>query len=307
MGHRPYREIRDSAPPEHNGDMAAMPDGTGPFSGSERVRDPALPVPEDTGPGHVQRSRWQLDDAIESSDLRALTRHVLHAILRRADVRTGRIPSQHQPSLKFLEKRTGLRHETLLRELNRAEAAGWLIRQRPNRASAQGGPGRGHRTHYTIVIPEKGPDPGPIAKGSGTRTASRPEKGPVSPGKGSGTRTTGRSEADLSLSPHAQLVSDRLPEAAPEEREMIVKRLESRAQVSFPAYLRRIGDADLKAMLEEIRAELQPHQGAARPPWCGTCTEDTRLRDLPDGRVTRCPDCHPLEAGSHRQDQGDLP
>jgi hypothetical protein len=111
----------------------------------------------------------------------------------------------------------------------------------------------------------------------------------------------------ISLSPYAQLVSDRLPEATPEEREMILKRIEAQEPKSFPAYFRSIPDADLKAMLEEIRGQPRPRQAAVKPPWCGACDEDTRLRELPDGRVTRCPDCHPRKAGGSRQDQGGLP
>lgn len=45
-----------------------------------------------------------------------------------------------------------------------------------------------------------------------------------------------------------------------------------------------------------------PPQGAAngtqRPAWCGQCDEPTRHLELPDGRPTRCPDCHPLRTQS---------
>ncbi|MEU6034011.1 hypothetical protein ABZ801_01235 [Actinomadura sp. NPDC047616] len=34
----------------------------------------------------------------------------------------------------------------------------------------------------------------------------------------------------------------------------------------------------------------------ARPPWCGQCdAETTRMVELGDGRLARCPDCHPKE------------
>jgi hypothetical protein len=33
---------------------------------------------------------------------------------------------------------------------------------------------------------------------------------------------------------------------------------------------------------------------AARPPWCGTCDPRTRQVELADGRVKRCPYCHPM-------------
>lgn len=30
-----------------------------------------------------------------------------------------------------------------------------------------------------------------------------------------------------------------------------------------------------------------------RPPWCGTCDQRTRLHERADGRLERCPHCHP--------------
>lgn len=37
-----------------------------------------------------------------------------------------------------------------------------------------------------------------------------------------------------------------------------------------------------------------PANGRTSPPWCGDCDDDTRLREQDDGRVIRCPTCHPL-------------
>lgn len=37
-----------------------------------------------------------------------------------------------------------------------------------------------------------------------------------------------------------------------------------------------------------------PPRAPARPPWCGDCHEGTRLLDLDDQGVKRCPACHPL-------------
>ena len=36
-----------------------------------------------------------------------------------------------------------------------------------------------------------------------------------------------------------------------------------------------------------------PARQARWPAWCGSCHETTRLLELEDGRVQRCPDCHP--------------
>lgn len=42
----------------------------------------------------------------------------------------------------------------------------------------------------------------------------------------------------------------------------------------------------------------------AKPPWCGTCDERTRLIELTDERMARCKNCHPLahhELAQHRK------
>lgn len=77
---------------------------------------------------------------------------------------------------------------------------------------------------------------------------------------------------------------------------MVIRRIEDQAPKNFAAYVRKIPDVDLKAMLDEIRGELLPHQASGKPPWCGHCDETTRQIEQPDGRVSRCPDCHQLTA-----------
>lgn len=39
-----------------------------------------------------------------------------------------------------------------------------------------------------------------------------------------------------------------------------------------------------------------------RPPWCGQCSEDGRLVDLPNGACGRCPRCHPATQPGERHD-----
>lgn len=39
-----------------------------------------------------------------------------------------------------------------------------------------------------------------------------------------------------------------------------------------------------------------------RPPWCGECSEDGRLIDLPNGTAGRCPTCHPATQPGERHD-----
>jgi hypothetical protein len=51
---------------------------------------------------------------------------------------------------------------------------------------------------------------------------------------------------------------------------------------------------------ETRQPEPDGHEKPAsgRPPWCGQCHEPTRMVDLLDGRVARCPACHPLREES---------
>jgi hypothetical protein len=39
----------------------------------------------------------------------------------------------------------------------------------------------------------------------------------------------------------------------------------------------------------------KPAARPARPMWCGTCDEPTRMRETPEGAPYRCPVCHPLK------------
>jgi hypothetical protein len=53
--------------------------------------------------------------------------------------------------------------------------------------------------------------------------------------------------------------------------------------------------AVLRSRLSDIPDPPEGSQRPAeRPPWCGRCEEATRLFERPDGRLSRCPDCHPL-------------
>lgn len=120
--------------------------------------------------------RWILDDAIEASGLPVTTRHLMHTLLRGANVETGLIPDRYMPSLVILRRRTGMRHEVLLRELDRAERLGWLECEH-----SKGG--RGRRSRYRVVIPETipetGPAPGPVL----ATPETGPAPGPVKPRK----------------------------------------------------------------------------------------------------------------------------
>lgn len=53
---------------------------------------------------------------------------------------------------------------------------------------------------------------------------------------------------------------------------------------------------DLPALIAEGRTHhaVPPPSAPGRPPWCGACEEPTRLHENDQGRIARCPHCHPL-------------
>jgi DNA-binding MarR family transcriptional regulator len=91
--------------------------------------------------------RWQLQDAIEQSGLPHRVRHVLQALLHRADARTGIIPAGRMPTITDLVNATGLRRQDVGEALTYAVAKGWLRRER--------GGGPGNPTRYTVLLPSE--------------------------------------------------------------------------------------------------------------------------------------------------------
>jgi hypothetical protein len=234
--------------------------------------------------------------AIEHSDLPHKTRHLLVTLVYREDWKTGLIPEQFLPSLVTLEKVTGFRHETLLGELNRAENKGWLKRGR-----SKGG--RGHRTRYTVTVPQRGPDaaPFPAARtGPDAEPFGAGETGPVSSGNRSdpGTETGPhagpqliQSSTGLSL---GDLLAGRLPDISPDERENLAAWIIEQNSVRNPrAYLPTLPEDHLRGHLADLRKQVRDGPGAGpRPDWCGICDPQTRMREQePDGRPYPCPEC----------------
>lgn len=216
-----------------------------------------------------------------------------------------------------IREKAGMAPSSIRRALHRLGQRGFELRV-PISTGKDGRPiyaARGRSTDFYVPplpvrpAPERRSDPDEKALTSdqkGAQFSSKRRPDPSTPPL--------RSPQIPSLSPRAQLVSERLPEATPEERELIIKRIEAQNPKNFPAYFRSIPRDDLDAMLEEIRGQAQPGQAPPKPPWCGTCKEDTRLTELPDGRITRCPQCHPLAVGQAGngtakkiEDQGDQP
>lgn len=203
-----------------------------------------------------QPRRYLLDNAIEDSELPYRARHLLHTLLRRADVATGAIPDQFQPSLAALQNRTGFRHETLLRELNRLEKARWLIRDRR-------GPGRGRRTRYTVTVPENGPlsdqigtaENGPPADplNSGNRSAFAAGNGPHA---GPQLDRSTRSSIEARAADERKVIRRFLPGVTDDEIETIRNHPAVRQATKPAAYLTELGrNGDLAALLEQLAGE----------------------------------------------------
>lgn len=96
-------------------------------------------------------SRFEYERAVRSSDLPPLSRLLALTLATWADVRTGRIPQRLTPSLTTLEGATGMARASVRTHLNKLEAAGWLVRDRPSVAAARS---EKARTHYKLRIPK---------------------------------------------------------------------------------------------------------------------------------------------------------
>lgn len=54
----------------------------------------------------------------------------------------------------------------------------------------------------------------------------------------------------------------------------------------------------------EVRVPVQPTT-APKPPWCGVCSETTRLTENAEGKVIRCKACHPFPHARDEDEQDD--
>lgn len=96
-------------------------------------------------------SRFEYERAVRNSDLPSLSRLLALTLATWADVRTGRIPQRLTPSLTTLEGATGMSRASVRTHLNKLEAGGWLVRDRPSVAAARS---EKARTHYKLRIPK---------------------------------------------------------------------------------------------------------------------------------------------------------
>lgn len=110
----------------------------------------------------VPGGRLAYERAIRRSDLPPPSRHIALTIATWADIDTGIIPDRFQPSLGTLEEATGLARKTVRTHLDRLEAGGWIVRDRPDLKKAR----MEHaRTHYTLGLPSEARGSDPLALG----------------------------------------------------------------------------------------------------------------------------------------------
>jgi hypothetical protein len=82
--------------------------------------------------------------------LKPWCRHVLHVLAMRIDKEVFHIPAQYQPSINDLARDMGCDRRTVMRRLNQVEAAGWVIRKRPDPHDART---KHARTSYFLRLP----------------------------------------------------------------------------------------------------------------------------------------------------------
>jgi hypothetical protein len=130
-----------------------------------------------------------------------------------------------------------------------------------------------------------------------TARGSAPDIQRPSTGQGWSSYQETKDQAPLSpLPPRAELAG---LGATEREIDFILTKITDDPRVRSPAaYLRTaIANGDGPELLSQARRELGAHgtsASPARPPWCGQCDQGTRLIELDDDRMARCPRCHPL-------------
>jgi hypothetical protein len=227
--------------------------------------------------------RLEYERAIRRSDLPPPSRHLALTIATWADMHTGVIPEQFQPSLGTLVVSTGLDRKTVRTHLDRLEDGKWLERHRPDPVKART---EYARTNYVLTIPEgagSGADLGqeltqsggsepldlgeeiPQPRGGDTqskgRTSPRARGGgpPKSPPK---SRESPKKSQDRSAKPNPHQVADDLTAA-------FWDRHKTRCTQSFiavrsvirTAISNGIGRDDLARALDRVAKEGRPISG----------------------------------------------
>lgn len=95
-------------------------------------------------------TRFDFERAFVGSALSGGAKQVLHVLAMRLDKDVFHIPAPFQPSLNDLARDMTCNRRTVMRRLNRAETAGWVIRKRPSKHDART---KHARTSYFLRLP----------------------------------------------------------------------------------------------------------------------------------------------------------
>jgi DNA-binding Lrp family transcriptional regulator len=127
-------------------------------------------------------NRWDVEQAVMSSDLPAPSRLVVLVLLTHVTNGTLLIPTEYAPSLTDLARETGLSRSVVADHLNRLEAAGWVERRRPTTRQALAA---GARTSYRIARPTS-PGAGLVREPDQSESRTSVEEPQVAPSPGAG-------------------------------------------------------------------------------------------------------------------------
>jgi hypothetical protein len=203
--------------------------------------------------------RWRVVDDVEASDLPGAARHLMLTLCLRLGghrAHTGQL-GEYSPSLSELARITGWKLTAVKKYLGELERLGWLIRDQPPVKLQRS---EKARTKYTVRIPGEPPDVSGLSRSPDDLE--------------DGMSALSRSPDDHGLGRHATGAR------SPRDHKTEGQKKHNGARA-----------ADGRKPSTRRAATPTP----PRPPWCGICHEQTRMRENKDGLPYRCPGCHPLE------------
>jgi IclR helix-turn-helix domain. len=95
-------------------------------------------------------TRWEITKAVRASDLPSPSRLIMLVLADVAEVGTAEIPERFTPSVRVLERETGLSRSAVQRHLASLEDGGWITRTRPATSEAMW---NGERVRYHLALP----------------------------------------------------------------------------------------------------------------------------------------------------------
>jgi hypothetical protein len=146
-------------------------------------------------------TRYDVEWAIERSELPAAARDMLYLLARRMEQGSTLIPGQHSPSLSKIAKASGWSRRHVLRALNYLEDLGLITRHRPTPHNARV---YHQRTNYTVHLDKLGtgsPAEASDVPSHGLRTARRKAKDTPSPELGTASPEARDTLARSQISP----------------------------------------------------------------------------------------------------------